>query len=71
MQDTKKTIEIYDQALYPTLTAFGMDQIVEDNASPHNNNTIRDSHHAHNVRIVDYEATDSDEKMREVGDILH
>ena len=59
MQDTQKTIEIYEEALYPTLTRYGLDQIVEDNASPHNNETIRASHRAHNVRIVGYNATDA------------
>ena len=31
--------------------------MVEDNASPHNNQTTRDSHGANNVRIVGYEVT--------------
>ena len=57
MQDTAKTLEIYEQALYPTMARHGLDQLVEDNASPHNNATIRASHTAHNIRIVGYEAT--------------
>ena len=60
MQDTKKTLEIYEEALYPTLTRLHMDEIVEDNASPHNNDTIRASHTDHNVRIVGYDATPGD-----------
>ena len=35
----------------------GLQNLVEDNASPHNNQTIRASHTAHNIRIVGYEAT--------------
>ena len=34
MQDTSKTLEIYNEALYPTLTRFGINELVEDNASP-------------------------------------
>ena len=60
MQDTAKTLQIYNDALYPTLTRFEIDELVEDNASPHNNETIRESHRAHNVRIVGYEATDAE-----------
>ena len=62
MQDTAKTLEIYEEALYPTLTRFGIDEIVEDNASPHNNNSIRDSHRNHNVRIVGYTATPAEKE---------
>ena len=61
MQDTRKTMQIYNEALYPTLTTWGLNKIVEDNASPHNNETIRESHRAHNVHIVGYTATE-DEK---------
>jgi len=60
MQDTSKTLEIYNEALYPTLTRFGINELVEDNASPHNNETIRASHRGHNVRIVGYEATEAE-----------
>lgn len=52
----------HTQALYPTLTRFGLDQIVEDNASPHNNDDIRASHRRHNVRIVGYTATEADKE---------
>lgn len=59
MQDTAKTIEIYEDALYPALDQFGIDQIVEDNASPHNNDTIRQSHRDHDARIVGYNADEA------------
>jgi hypothetical protein len=62
MQDTAKTIEIYEEALYPTLARFHLTDVVEDNASPHNNDTIRASHTAHNVNIVGYTATDEDKE---------
>ena len=54
MQDmhTCKTLQIYEEALYPTLRRFGLDEIVEDNASPHNNDAIRSSHTDNNVRII-------------------
>ena len=57
MQDIAKTLEIYGRALYPTLRQWGLESIVEDNASPHNNDTIRASHHDNNVSIVGYTAT--------------
>lgn len=57
MQDTSKTLEIYSEALYPTLREWGLDEIVEDNASPHNNDDIRRSHHDNGARIVGYSAT--------------
>ena len=62
MQDTAKTLQIYREALYPTLHAWGLDEIVEDNASPHNNDTIRQSHHDNNIRIVGYRATPDDKE---------
>ena len=62
MQDTNKTLEIYERALYPCLRANGMDSIVEDNASPHNNVTIRESHRRHGVNIVGYTATPEDKE---------
>ena len=58
MQDTSKTLEIYEEALYPTMARHGLNQLVEDNASPHNNQRIRDSHTRHNINIVGYTATD-------------
>lgn len=57
MQDTAKTLQIYNDALYPTLTRLNINSIVEDNASPHNNDTIRDNHRRHGVNIVGYTAT--------------
>ena len=57
MQDTSKTLEIYQEALYPTMQRNHLTYLVEDNASPHNNQTIRDSHHTNNINIVGYEAT--------------
>ena len=63
MQDTAKTLEIYREALYPTMRSNHLTQLVEDNVSPHNNQTIRDSHRANNVNIVGYDvtATEKDE----------
>ena len=40
------------------MQAYGLEQLVEDNASPHNNDTIRESHRQHNLQIVGYRATD-------------
>ena len=60
MQDTDKTLQIYADALYPTLTRLGIKHIVEDNASPHNNDRIRQSHIDNNVEIVGYTATQED-----------
>ena len=57
MQDINKTLEIYNQALYPTMAAPEIIQLVEDNASPHNNQRIRDSHIDHGIQIVGYSAT--------------
>ena len=50
-------MQIYVDALYPTLREYGLNDIVEDNASPHNNDAIRQSHTDHNVNIVGYTAT--------------
>ena len=68
MQDTAKTLEIYNDALYPALTRFAIDELVEDNASPHNNEKIRQSHRDHNVRIVGYEATE--EEKEQIKDLI-
>ena len=68
MQDTAKTLQIYRDALYPALTRFAIDELVEDNASPHNNETIRQSHRDHNVRIVGYEATE--EEKEQIKDLI-
>ena len=69
MQDTTKTLEIYAEALYPTLREWGMDEIVEDNASPHNNDDIRQSHRANNVRIVGYSVTPAEKES--IKDLIH
>ena len=63
MQDTSKTLQIYEEALYPTLRRFGLDEVVEDNASPHNNDTIRQSHRDNNIRIVGYVATEEEKEQ--------
>ena len=63
MQDTAKTLSIYTEALYPTLRQFGIDEIVEDNASPHNNDDIRQSHRDNNARIVGYTATAAEKEQ--------
>ena len=68
MQDTVKTLEIYRENLYPTLQRFGLTDIVEDNASPHNNQTIRDSHRDNGARIVGYVATESEKT--EIRDLI-
>ena len=63
MQDTAKTLQIYRDALYPTLERLGIREIVEDNASPHNNDTIRASHRTNGARIVGYDATDAEKEV--------
>ena len=68
MQDTSKTLEIYEEALYPTLRQQRINFLVEDNASPHNNQTIRDSHHRHQVNIVGYECTEAEKE--EIKDLI-
>ena len=62
MQDTSKTLEIYADALYPALREQRIKHIVEDNASPHNNDAIRESHREHGAHIVGYTATDEDKE---------
>ena len=63
MQDTAKTLQIYRDALYPTLHTWGLTDIVEDNASPHNNDAIRQSHRDNNARIVGYTATPAEKEQ--------
>ena len=62
MQDTNKTLEIYLETLYPTLREWDFDEIVEDNASPHNNERIRQSHDENNVRLVGYIVTPAEKE---------
>ena len=58
-----KTLEIYDTTLYPTIRRFGIDQLVEDNSSPHNkNDRIRAIHQRQNIRIVRYDVTDVEKR---------
>ena len=58
MQDTAKTLEIYNEVLYPTtMRRSHLTHLVENNASPHNNQTIRDSHRDNNLHIVGYHVT--------------
>ena len=40
-QDIDKTLQIYEDFLYPTMTVNRLVHVVEDNASPHNSNRIR------------------------------
>ena len=68
MQDTAKTLEIYETALYPALIRYDINSIVEDNASPHNNADIRASHDRHNVNIVGYTATP--EQKEQIKDLI-
>ena len=68
MQDTEKTLEIYNEALYPTMQQQQMTKLVEDNASPHNNDTIRASHRTHNLQIVGYRATEAEKE--EIRDLI-
>ena len=62
MQDTAKTLEIYREALYPTMRTHRLTQLVEDNASPHNNDTIRESHRTHGLQIVGYHVTEAEKE---------
>ena len=57
MQDTAKTLQIYNDELYPAMELLHLTDLVEDNASPHNNDAIRASHRANNINIVGYHAT--------------
>ena len=63
MQDTSKTLSIYREALYPTLTQFGIRDIVEDNASPHNNDEVRVSYREHGARLVGYTVTAAEKEQ--------
>ena len=48
------------ESLYPFLNEHNLDEIVEDNASPHNNDSIRLEHQRNNVRLVGYTATEEE-----------
>ena len=53
-QDIDKTLQIYEDFLYPTMAANRLVHLVEDNVSPHNSNRIRQRHEEHGVQIVGY-----------------
>ena len=57
MQDTKKTLSIYREVLYPYMRHHHLSNLVEDNVSPHNNDTIRAEHSSNNITSVGYRAT--------------
>ena len=42
---------------------WGIKDLVEDNASPHNNDTIRESHRRHGINIVGYNATERQKQI--------
>ena len=63
MQDTDKALYIYREALYPTMRQQGLDQLVEDNASTHNNDRIRQYHRDNNINIVGYHATPEEKQQ--------
>lgn len=57
------------EALYPYLSDQSLNEIVEDNASCHNNEFIRDEHKRHGIKLVGYEATDTEkEKIKDLID---
>jgi len=62
MQDTDKTIEIYEAALYPFMREHRLTWLVEDNASPHANDRIRVKHVEKGINLVGYTATESDKQ---------
>ena len=61
-QDTEKTLQIYREYLYPVMRRERLKHLVEDNASPHNSQCIRDAHRAERITIVGYEATEADKR---------
>ena len=50
-------------ALYLYLTEHSLNEIVEDNASCHGNECIRQLHRSHGVKRVGYEASDEEKKQ--------
>ena len=56
-------MQIYEEALYPAMREWDITELVEDNASPHNNDKIRECHRRHGVDIVGYHA---DERQKEI-----
>ena len=61
-QDCAKTLEIYREFLYPVMRSNRLTHLVEDNASPHNSDQIRESHRQHRINIVGYEATEAEKR---------
>ena len=59
-QDIDKTLEIYEQDLYPVMRDQRLTRLVEDNASPHNSKRIREKHDEHGIEIVGYTATEAE-----------
>ena len=55
-------MEIYTTTLCPTIQRLGINEIVEDNASPHNNDDFRESHRVNNIHIVGYSVTDQEKE---------
>ena len=58
--DTDTHLHTHREALYPFLVRHDLNEIVEDNASPHNNDEIRLEHQRNNVRLVGYTATEEE-----------
>ena len=58
--NTQSHIHTHRESLYPFLNEHNLDEIVEDNASPHNNDSIRLEHQRNNVRLVGYTATEEE-----------
>ena len=61
-QDCDKTLEIYREFLYPVMRRFRLKHLVEDNASPHNSEKIREVHRQKRMVIVGYEATETEKR---------
>ena len=61
-QDTEKTLQIYREFIYPVMRRERLTQLVENNASPHNPQCIRDTHRAERITIVGYGATEADKR---------
>ena len=59
-QDIDKTLQIYNDHLYPVMRAHRLRHIVEDNASVHNSERIREKHREQGIHIVGYEATEQE-----------
>ena len=53
---------------YPYLSEHSLNEIVEDNASCHSNECIRQLHQRHGVQLVGYEA--SDEEKEQIKELI-